>query len=397
MPRHALSHSAITLFEGCPLRFKAERLDKIPVRKGPPLMIGGFFHEWAQRYVTHLRDTGQQTDMAAAPRLFEDAWAKRRTERALKEYADVPESLHGAIAPLVTKFTETHAFEPARILGVEDEVCLDEKWNRVDWFDKERAFFRAKMDLRYLRPAKDGATRLTICDFKTGYAAVSQSEVAEDPQLRRYAMVEGILSPDEPEVDVELDYVRLGITRRATITSEAAFGERKRVLAVSDRVEERIRKQDWPATPGAACGDCPLWHDACPARKEAAPFRAIQNEEEAAQAVGMMSMKEQELKILRGQVKAYTDTHGPVASGGMVYGPSSEVRHEYEDVAAFIEWARDHQLPLDMLMKPISKEDLSDALGKLLVGDDALEELAAIRTVKTNSVHRLRKLRADEA
>lgn len=392
--RTALSHSRIERFESCPLYFKATVLDKVPERKGMPLWIGSFFHAWTARYLEHLRATNQQSDLARAAVLFDECWVARTSEKGeFKEFAALPEGAYEPLAKLCLEFAQGRIFSPGHFISVEAQHCFDERWKPTSWFDAKTAFFRLKADLvRYVPDSE----QVAIDDWKTSHSAWSERETAESPQLRRYAMGLALTKPEVPEFVVELHFIRMDITRQAIITREAALAERDRIMAVSDRVEKMAKSGKWDPTPGAGCGTCPLFEDRCPVRKEAAVFAGLRTEDEAVRALGRLVLLDVERDKLSAMLKAYAAQEGPVVTGGMLFGPSVKESPHY-DIPAFIEWAKDHNLPLELLLKPLAKDDLRKALRKTGASAEALEELEAITQIEKWSETRLRKLRADEA
>lgn len=389
MSRLPVSHTRLEQFENCPYQFKRVTIDKVPQAKGLPLLVGGFFHEWAQVYVEHLLKTKQVSDYAAAEELFEHLWSGRSGH---KEFHALPESAHEELFDLVTKFRETHVIEPDAVAGNEVELALTEKWERTTWMADD-VFFRMKLDRLEVRNDDEGKTA-TIIDYKTGFDIKSEDGTVRDPQLRRYILgVSTILPADRYEV--RLDYVRVGLQRKAIMAPGAAEEAKRGILAISDRIEAARKNGKWEATPGPACAFCPVFGE-CPSRKVAVQFRAPQSGEEAGALVQRLILLERETKDLKESLKDWIGVSGPVTANGMVYGPTPVISKEY-DVESLFRWAAANGIDPMSVVKAIDKTGLQAAIRKTKDRAGAEASLAAVEsTEKVYTTYRLKKS-GDEA
>lgn len=306
MGRLALSHSSIQTFEACPLRFKAEKVDKIKAQPSIPMALGSLVHEVTDVYFKHLVKTGQQSDFA---------WIEAEAQRAWKaragEYLALPEILYEDYMGLVYAIREGCSINPRDVVASEQDLAFNERWEKVPWMSKE-AFFRAKIDRLELRP--DLTAR--VWDLKTGRKIEKD---ANTPQTRIYAFLVTLILPEAQKIVADLYFPR----KQATYSFEfevAGLGAVKDwIMRTSDRVEEARAKGDWPARIGPGCRDCPIFGD-CPARKatRAALVRPPQDSGEAEALVERLVVMEREREEIREVLKHYVDTNGAVEAAGML-------------------------------------------------------------------------------
>lgn len=390
--RMAVSHTRLDSFENCPLGFKARFIDKVQETKHYATILGGFFAAWSKQYIDHLVATRQPSDHAAGRAMLEEAWKNRGSH---KEFKMLYEQVRFEARELVDGFLGSHTFAPEQVMGTELDVALTENWEQTDWYDQERAFFRAKLDLATLPPSDNGKV-ISITDYKTGFAAWSEEETKRSNQLRRYAVAMSAVIPDADRFDVTLDFVRSGIVRGPyPLEPEAVDEEKAAIVAISDRLEKAIKTDKWEATPGAGCNFCPIF-DKCPKRTEALPFRVPQTTEEAIQATQRLIMLERESKDLKAKLKTYTAQYGTVQTNGMEFGPSRAERTEY-DTGTLVDWAKAHGLDPFRLLKQ-DNVAIDKALKKL--DSDSKEKagaaLAAIAEVRGHVEYRLKKWSGEE-
>lgn len=132
----ALSHSRLSDFNQCPLKFKLKYIEKLPMFKedsstSPHLVRGTNVHAALEKY-TLQRLSGETTTVSS---LMEVENTKPFVDRLFDNYDQViPES----------------------------QIAINNKWERVEWFAKD-AYYRVIMDVIALRPSD-----AVIGDYKTG-------------------------------------------------------------------------------------------------------------------------------------------------------------------------------------------------------------------------------------
>jgi len=176
----AWSYSALTQWEGCHFQYKLEKIDKIKVPMGAPLVRGIRVHEEAEGYLKH-------------------------------ETAELPQSL-----TLLRSHYE--ALRKVRGLMIEEAYAFTAKWERCGWMAPD-VWLRVKVDYAY----KPRPTLIKIGDHKTGKMRDSQK-----PQLRLYALTGLLVDAKAKEAASELAYVDQGqVVPGPTLTRADVAAERQ--------------------------------------------------------------------------------------------------------------------------------------------------------------------------
>lgn len=138
MPKIALSHSRLSDFNQCPLKFKYKYLDKAPnfqidqQDKNVHLVRGENVHKALEKYVICQK-------------------AGSSYKSSLNEVNDT--------LPLIDKHIKLFGVEN---VYPEAQISVDENWQKVDWFSKATAY-RAIFDFTAV-----SEKQVTILDWKTG-------------------------------------------------------------------------------------------------------------------------------------------------------------------------------------------------------------------------------------
>lgn len=203
------SLSSLSLYEQCPLKYKLQRIDKIPEPRSQALEKGIHYHNVAEQFLL-----GNITGM---PREL----AKFATEfKSLKKYNAIPE----------------------------ENWVLDNQWNPVEGEDKwmsKRAWLRAKGDARVDN---------FIVDFKTGRKYDKHEE-----QARLYANILMRIDPSLTEVDVEFWYLNSGEVSQYKYYSADL---RKDIEQWESRVSKLFNEQHWFPKENNYCRWC-SYQDKC--------------------------------------------------------------------------------------------------------------------------------------
>lgn len=137
--RMALSHSRLSDFNQCPLKFKLKYIDKESNfkmkqdEKSIHLIRGGNIHEGLENYLIKRKD-GIANITTSLP--------------------EVEQTI-----PIIEKYIGIFGIDN---LEPEEQVAIDDNWNKVAWFSKN-AYFRAIFDLIGVSPEVT-----LIADYKTG-------------------------------------------------------------------------------------------------------------------------------------------------------------------------------------------------------------------------------------
>ncbi len=365
--RLPLSYSAIRLHEECPARFKAERIDKIKRATSIPMALGQFLHEVTDRYHKHLVKNKMTSDYEYLDRSALEMWDARDSN---EEWRILPELLKAEMLQVLEGIKTGVHIDPAVVVGSEIELAFTVDWKKTAWFAKD-VFFRMKIDR--LDISKQNVA--TIWDLKTG------RQIKEDQQQNRtYAFGVSLLLKYVAGFRVELFYARNNALKAADVTIMEALQVQDWIVGVSNRVEKMRTDGYWPATPGSACADCPIF-DRCPAKSAAAAFKAPERVDEAEELVGKYILVERERQEILEKLKAFVDENGPVETNGWAAGFRTDEVLEFP-VKELYELMRTAGYEIEKFLKGDNTE-----IKKIAKKDKALgNQLSAIVKIKPKTV-----------
>lgn len=135
--KYALSHSRLSDFNQCPLKFKLKYIDKavnfqMDATKSPHLVRGGNVHKALENYIIKVNAGEQNISESSLPEV-----------EATKPFIQNIFSSFGAVHP-------------------ELQISVNQGWKHVEWFDKA-SYYRVIFDVLAIRPAE-----VFVGDFKTG-------------------------------------------------------------------------------------------------------------------------------------------------------------------------------------------------------------------------------------
>ncbi len=248
----AFSHSQLSTFRECPLRYAFEKVYRIPVvQERGYFTFGTAVHQAFEDFITAKREAVASglpgpglDDLTAA---FDRAWQPTLLGDAPR--AAFYEARSG---PALTRFFERELRNPATAIAVEAPFML-----QVDPGDGgEPISFAGRLDRIDRHP--DGS--IEIVDYKTGKSK-TQKEVDADDQLSAYALALREGSVPDPATGlplpaparVTLYFTEDDLSISTTRTDTQLDDYRARLVTTA----QRIRAGDFAATPSfTACGRC---------------------------------------------------------------------------------------------------------------------------------------------
>jgi hypothetical protein len=360
LQRIPLSHSRLTKAK-CLYLFNAMYVAKTAKEpKSTPMLVGGFFHDMAERWTLHLQNPGDvPTDLDSYRAMFDYQWR----DRGSREYAALGDEEYDELIRFSEAWAEHFSIDE-NLVGAEVRLAFNERWEKVDYFAPD-VFFRAIMDRL---EAANGIAYVT--DYKTSWKADSQEDAERNPQMKGYAMAVDAIVPDLSEIVVTLEFVRIGVKRTVVISKQQIEEARDRIMTESNRIEKARAKKNWPATPGAVCEFCPVF-DRCPAKSAAAQFHTPTNQEDAASLMGNYALLKKNLKLVEGMLQAWVKNYGPVRGGGLVadYDVTETRHYPHEQLIAVL-----NGLGLDSAeyFKPDNERLKKDAAKQSKKGDERM-------------------------
>lgn len=373
--RIPISYSSGKLFEQCPARFQAEKVEKMGRGGGMRpihLTTGVFLHEVLDLYHKHLIATKQSTDLSSGEKIFETAWA----DPVMR--AGIPADLHPELHEIWAKTLQMVNLTVGDVVGSEIAIALDDNWEKTEWSDPA-ALWRGKIDLLMI----DGDWHAVVWDYKTGQKIVGADE---SMQMKIYAAVIKALFPQVQEISVILSYPRFYKENRHEIDESDITEARRWIADISAQIDGARKTNNWPAKVGTACADCPIFNR-CPARAVAASSLPPMSQQEAEALLSRLILLERERKDVKDKLQTWCTLNGSVVVGGMVIGFGTKSLITY-DVDQLTELLKNNGIDPDTILKADNRALEKAAKGK----PELVESLKAIAYEKTHSEFRLGKV-----
>lgn len=227
----ALSHSRLSDYNQCPLKFKLKYIDKNAKFKedesaSPHLVRGSNVHKALENYVVQMQSNGElEVKITSLPEVE-------------------------ATKPFVNRYLENYT-----TVIPETQIAINKDWQRVEWFSKD-AYYRVIMDLIALRPS-DWA----IIDYKTGKMRDYDGGPKGMGQLHLSGGVALHMWPDVPVGKTLYAYVDHKQTVVKDFTQADAPALRKHFDEEFDKVNSDT---NFKPKVNEFCKWCPATRDMCP-------------------------------------------------------------------------------------------------------------------------------------
>lgn len=237
------SHSRLSSFEQCPLKYKYSYIDRIRSgRKTVEAFMGNRFHEAMEHLYGRL--SFEKPDLDALRRLYEGAWEKKwsddivlvRSDRTAEDYRAI------GLKALEDYFRRHEPFEEGQILGVERDVRAD-----LDGTGR----YRVRCIIDRLMRRDDG--RVEIHDYKTSSLLPTQADVDGDRQLALYEIAVRQAWPDTESVDLVWHYVSFDTELRSRRSPEQLEELSERTKSLIEGIEATT---DFPPRESSLCEWC---------------------------------------------------------------------------------------------------------------------------------------------
>lgn len=227
-PRMALSHSRLSDFNQCALKFKFKYIDKAASFKeegtSPHLVRGTNVHKQLENYVVKV-NAGEQGIRASS--LPEVETGKALADSLFKSYSTVlPEA----------------------------QVAVDDQWKQSEWFGKD-AYYRAIYDMICIRPED-----VMIVDWKTG-KYVEYTPPTGYGQLELSAAMALNIWPEATTVHTVYAYV----DHRKTIKKTYTRADESRLVEWFEKEHVKVNaEENFDPTANEFCRWCPATKLQCP-------------------------------------------------------------------------------------------------------------------------------------
>lgn len=224
MSKIALSHSRLSTYQQCPLKFKLQFLDKaFPAEEeSPHLVRGGNVHKALENYIIKKQVGEQGIPVSALPEVE-------------------------STKPLIDNLFNT--FEK---VDPEAQVSVNNRWQKIEWFSKD-SYYRAIIDV-----IARGGSRVFVGDFKTGKI---RDYDGWGGQLHLTATITFHIFPEVEQVDTVYLYVDHKKTHKVTFMRD----ELPKLTEHFDKQYEIVNNdKDFKPKTNEFCKWCPATKAQCP-------------------------------------------------------------------------------------------------------------------------------------
>jgi putative RecB family exonuclease len=249
--RDYISHSAISTYQQCPLRYRFKYVDALPETfVSSNLIFGGAIHSALEFHFTELLCGNEPPTQDLLLDVFQEAWQGRATD-----YEDIRFGKgedHNSLSALADRMLTAFRENPASasndtVIGIEEELRGELIPGVPDLL--------ARIDL--LTTTSDA---LVITDFKTARSRWSQNQAENSSsQLLLYSELARRLLPDR---GVRLRFLVLTKTKTPTVEAfdvEVSRRRSRRTIEVVEHTWQAIQAGHfYPAPSPMNCPTCPF-------------------------------------------------------------------------------------------------------------------------------------------
>jgi putative RecB family exonuclease len=253
--RDYISHSAISTYQQCPLRYRFKYVDALPETfVSSNLIFGGAIHSALEFHFTELLCGNEPPTQDLLLDVFQEAWQGRSTEHQDIRFGKGEDhtSLSALADRMLTAFRENPASaSDDTVIGIEEELRGELIPGVPDLL--------ARIDL--LTTTSDA---MVITDFKTSRSRWSQNQAENSSsQLLLYSELARRLLPDR---EVRLRFLVLTKTKTPTVEAFNVDVSAHRAHRIVKAVEHTWRAIEaghfYPAPSSMNCPTCP-YRSAC--------------------------------------------------------------------------------------------------------------------------------------
>ncbi|MBU1321571.1 MAG: PD-(D/E)XK nuclease family protein, partial [Nanoarchaeota archaeon] len=242
------SHSRISSFEQCPLKFKLHYIDEVEseIGEGVEAFLGSRVHDVLEKLYKDLKFEKINT-LPELLEFYNSEWEKNWNENILivrKEYDK--ENYRQMGERFITDYYNRYKpFDHDKTIGLEMRIVIDINGKKIQGFIDRLA-------------SKDGVYE--IHDYKTANTLMTQEKADEDRQLALYAIAVKEMFSDCEKVELVWHYLAFDKEIRSTREDEALEELKKEVLKAIESIESA---ENYPAKESALCDWCEYQPD-CP-------------------------------------------------------------------------------------------------------------------------------------
>lgn len=314
-----VSHSTLELFDGCPSRYRAVKLEKVAEEESRALIEGILVHDIISDYREYLNDTRQEAEPEMIPEIVHAVFSKNPRIMSTDYFDSV------TIAARTFAKHYRHAYESIVELEMHLEFSLGQGY----------PLFTGYLDA-VTREEDDEGPFIGIEDTKTFWSA--DQKPRDIAQLDRYGTGFRTRFPDEKRVAVRNHFVRPNVkTEWKFIDDWAMEHTLSRAQSIVDRMEEAYRTRTYPARPGDHCSYCPISMRCAEANALVPNGHKALTREQAQEDVRRIVILDAAIKTVRASLKSFVDANGTVEFDGIAAEYRPQVAVVVDDLKALYE------------------------------------------------------------
>jgi putative RecB family exonuclease len=314
------SHSRLSTFEQCPLKYKYQYIAGIKREEDSiEAFMGSRFHEVMEKaYAERAFRASSADDLK---KLFNELWDKNWGDHVFVVRSDrTPEDYRKIGLKAVEDYHKRYApFDEGRVLGIERRVIADLDGTGT---------YEIKGFVDRLMETEDG--RYEIHDYKTSGTLQSQEYFDNDRQLALYEIAIRQMWPrDVRKVDLVWHYVVHDKEMRSSRTQEQLEDLKQDTIELIDRIEAT---QKFPPCESTLCRWC-TFQDICPLfahkfRTETLPTNDYLNEDGVA-LVNRLATHDARKRELKAELKQIEDDEEAIKAAAIALAEETGDRRLY--------------------------------------------------------------------
>lgn len=348
------SHSRLSTFEHCKLKYKYHYVDRIKVEGADTVeaFMGGLVHEAFEKLYRGVFN-GKILPLKEVVAFYKKEWKKRWTKEIVINSKELKQADYLRIGEKCIKdyYAHYHPFDQGRVLGIETKdfvaVSPDVKMH-------------ARMDL-FLQ---DAPGVYSIHDYKTYAKMLPQAHLDEDRQLGLYAIWVHERFKDAKQVRLVWHFLRFDKEMVSERKEEHLTELKKQIISSVHEIETEAK---WEPSVSALCSWCE-YQNICPQwrhkfKTEELPKNKYLKEEGVvlantyaatyAKKKNLVEELDKELEQLQEAIVAYTKSK----SVSVIFGSNHKVSvKEYDSVHAPAKGTKERE-QLEKLLHDIKKWD----------------------------------------
>ena len=309
------SHSRLSTFESCPLKYKFNYIDKIErEEEGVEAFLGSRFHEAMEKLYKDLKckvytlkellsyyDTQWQKE-------WSDAVVVTRKDRTAADYKNIGRKC------IEDYYKRYHPFDQGRVLGLERSILID-----LDTAGKHK--LRGFID----RIAQAPDDTYEIHDYKTSGYLPDQKHFDEDRQLALYQIGIGSIWNDVKKAKLIWHYVVFDKEMASTRTKEQLEELKTDTVSLIDQIEST---EEFLPKESGLCEWC-TYPDLCPKRKHLFKVAELPvneyKKEPGVKLVSQYELLEKEKSGLKEKILVIEEEQSKIAQAAVSYAEKEGV------------------------------------------------------------------------